>query len=260
MTFTPNPTPIEWAALVAFFTASSLCSISFVIFAQAFHWKQWYKRVEAKHPAWLIPEIYGLLRTLSVLFIGLAAWYAWRAAYVADPLTTTITNATFMAAMVLLFILLAFTAGFGYVFFYIGLQLSWMIVGMVCEIITLGVSIALTYYFWLLSTAAGVIQLIISVFFLGSVICVCLYWHYLRPINTTWDPIDFIFNTYEGVQSKQKMQIKQQMGNVGSSTVPLYNTQVQPDFVNINFSTGYGSARLRTTNTDDFTPVFQNFD
>lgn len=189
-----SPTPTEWIALIVCLLAGGLSAVCFIITAFAFHWKEWYLRVGMYHPKYLIPELYGFVRTLIILMIGLAGFYVLRALLEADLATTPITNASARAALILFIILLGLTGSFGFMFFWVGLTLSWMIVACFWEFATMAVCIVMTYYFWVISLAAGILGVIASTFFLISFIITCCYYKFLVMEGKHMDPFAFMMN------------------------------------------------------------------
>lgn len=203
-----DPTPAEWIGLFACLSGAAISSISFVICAFSFHWKEWYIRSDVYRPKYMIPELYGFFRTIVVLMIGLAAFYVFRAANRADPATTEITNADLMAAFVLFVILLSLCGGFGWIFFWVGLTLSWMGVSCFWELASLAVAVVATYYFWVISLAGGILMVIVDAFFVASFAYSICYWKYLVLEGLLMAPMGLLMHSYDSDEISRRALIQ----------------------------------------------------
>lgn len=199
-----DPTPVEWVALLVALTASSFAAMSFIYFAHSFHWKQWYLRIGIYHPAIFFPEVYTFLRTSCVVITGIAAFYVLKTAMEADLDTTTITNTDLLTSMILYIVFLSLTGSFGLIFFYIGLEMSWMGFVFLWELLTLGVSATMSYYFYIQTLTGGIIMIVVSAFFLYSAIVATLYWLYLKVDGIVHDPFRYTVNILSGTQIKTR--------------------------------------------------------
>ena len=218
-----DPAPVEWMALLICLSISSLASSSFVLTAFSFHWKQWFLRPKTYHPTYLIPEAYGFARCLFVVLTGLAGFYVLQAGLRADPATTLITNTTFTVALSLYITFLALAGSFGWIFFWVGLQLSWIGLSFFWEVATLAVAVTMSYYFYTISLAAGIIMIIVSAFFLSSCVFTCLYWQYLIVEGIVMDPFTFMLSMVNASHVRTKAIMSQDRSNSPSRQVSQQN-------------------------------------
>ncbi len=212
-----NPLVEEWLAIPIFLVTGFLPLISFILSANAIHYRQWFRSPRVYMPYFFHPEVFAWIKILVYLLISIAAFLVWREAFRFTIYPMMINNfsgdepgeTTFLVSMILYTIFWALSIAMGPVFFVIGIQMGWLGVSVLLNIVLLGTAAALTVLFWIVWIVPGIMMLVGTVFIGYALIINILF--YMQDVNLVIlmaDPVRNMYDQYIYYQTQTQMTME----------------------------------------------------
>jgi len=180
-----DPNSTEWLGLMFFLGSALLSAGQFISIATGFQWRLFWKRLKAPHvnpaygrthgivPMFFNPYMYTSARVLMLALAGFSAFWNWRQGYRQEnaplyaltPDTNPDSSYYFLGNLFYL-LFFSFSVFSSWSTFCLGLQANWMGFACCVEFITFGLAVVTTIYFWLVIPLAGILMMVVAIFFL----------------------------------------------------------------------------------------------